>query len=300
MADAYVRILPDGQGKKLQTYENTVGSDSVHAEAVTIVGSDGEPILISGDKLRVSTTPYPYDIARGEVAGVSPLHKIGINAVVQNLIETVWQDGGVYVFPSSDMQMELVSTSANDDVAGTGIQKVTIYYLDDTYAAQTEEVELDGLNVVTTTATNILRVNALRASQVGTGLKAAGIISLRHLADTPVYASIRAGETQELSLIYTVPLGKTLYITDLMLSGGSVASGHASRFFLRSTYDTFSDSVVSWFTTIIDLIIQDAALHVPLASPMKIPATTDIMLNVVSDDAAANVTSEGTLRGWIE
>lgn len=44
MADAFIQVATDGTGKKMQTYENTVGASSVHAEAVTLVDTSGAPI----------------------------------------------------------------------------------------------------------------------------------------------------------------------------------------------------------------------------------------------------------------
>ena len=41
MATGFVQVSPDSTGKKLQTFNNTIGADSVHSEAVTWVGTDG-------------------------------------------------------------------------------------------------------------------------------------------------------------------------------------------------------------------------------------------------------------------
>ncbi len=44
MADSYIQVAPDGTGKLMQTYLNTIGSNPVHAEAVSLVDSSGNPI----------------------------------------------------------------------------------------------------------------------------------------------------------------------------------------------------------------------------------------------------------------
>lgn len=41
MADSYVRLSSDSTGKKVQSYANTVGSDTVQAQAVTIIDATG-------------------------------------------------------------------------------------------------------------------------------------------------------------------------------------------------------------------------------------------------------------------
>lgn len=41
MADDYIRMPTDGNGKALQTYRNTVSSTEVHSEAITLTSADG-------------------------------------------------------------------------------------------------------------------------------------------------------------------------------------------------------------------------------------------------------------------
>lgn len=44
MADGYIQVAADGAGKKMQTYNNNVGVNDVHAEAVVLVDSSSAPI----------------------------------------------------------------------------------------------------------------------------------------------------------------------------------------------------------------------------------------------------------------
>ncbi len=44
MADSYIQVAPDGTGKLMQTYLNTLGANAVHAEAVALVDTSGNPI----------------------------------------------------------------------------------------------------------------------------------------------------------------------------------------------------------------------------------------------------------------
>lgn len=41
MADSYVQLASDLSGKKVQSYQNTVGSDTVQAQAVAIIDATG-------------------------------------------------------------------------------------------------------------------------------------------------------------------------------------------------------------------------------------------------------------------
>lgn len=44
MADGYIQVAPDSTGKKLQTFDNTIGGNDVHAEAVALVDTSGAAI----------------------------------------------------------------------------------------------------------------------------------------------------------------------------------------------------------------------------------------------------------------
>lgn len=69
------------------------------------------------NKPRVSSMPYLYDIAEGNVTGHTPWSKIGYNPVVATSEEDVWSAGGLYVFPTSaTLQMEVISSLATADV----------------------------------------------------------------------------------------------------------------------------------------------------------------------------------------
>lgn len=66
------------------------------------------------NKPRVSAMPYLYDIAEGNVPDREPWSKIGYNADCGGSWEDLWQVGGSYVPPSAAMQLEAISTSAQD------------------------------------------------------------------------------------------------------------------------------------------------------------------------------------------
>lgn len=61
MADGFITVAPDSTGKSLQTFENTIGGEDVHAEAVVLVDQNGAaitelPVNASGHTIPVSGT----------------------------------------------------------------------------------------------------------------------------------------------------------------------------------------------------------------------------------------------------
>lgn len=47
MVDKFVRLPSDGAGKRIQTFENTVGGEVVHAEGVVNVDASGNPVVLA-------------------------------------------------------------------------------------------------------------------------------------------------------------------------------------------------------------------------------------------------------------
>jgi hypothetical protein len=107
----------------------------------------------------------------------------------------MWTPGGDFAFMPAAAGLEVLSSQAADDAGSTGVTAVKINYLTTGFVEKSEIVIMDGATVVPTTATDIYRVNSFRAYTVGTGLVAAGTITLRELDDAPTFSTIAAGQT---------------------------------------------------------------------------------------------------------
>lgn len=57
MSTGFVQVAADSTGKKLQTFENTISGEDVHAEGVVVVDAAGVPIV------RFSTTATTTQVA---------------------------------------------------------------------------------------------------------------------------------------------------------------------------------------------------------------------------------------------
>lgn len=138
--------------------------------------------------------------------------------------------------PNAGEQMEVLSTSASDTLAGTGAQKVMIHYIDAAGAEKEEEKNMNGVTPVPTTATNIRFVQEIHVTQAGTGLLAAGIIRIRSIATpTNIYTQIEANTNQSLNTARMVPAGKVLVIRTFNASAGAAAGGKSADIRLRAT-----------------------------------------------------------------
>lgn len=252
-------------------------------------------------KPRVSAMPYLYDIAEGNVTGHTPFAKLGYNGDVGATEEDLITQGGVYPWiAAGGAALEVVSASTDDDVAGTGVQKVRVSYLASDYSAASQVIDLDGTTPVPLTNTTVLRVNSMRATQVGTGGVAAGLITCRLIASPyTVYRQIALGFTRGRGATYTVPLGKHLFITSILVSSGHTTVGKLVRWIARAQVDDIDpDTRLPFFQPFFECLTQDSSVYREFEMPIHIPATADLKLSVTSNGAGAICIA--ALRGWLE
>ena len=168
--------------------------------------------------------PFELQVARGQVALHYPIELFGYSTAVGSTAlgpcwEGLTQSGGAYAYPSSAVQMTLVSTT-------TDTQNVLVMGLDANYNLLSETITLNGTTNVTT-VNSYLRINGL---YITNGINA-GTITCKN--NSVLYAQINIGIGQSQMSIYTVPKGYTFYL--------SYVQANASIGFTSSTYMTFAE-----------------------------------------------------------
>jgi len=155
------------------------------------------------------------EVAKGNVPGHAGRSIVGRNPAVGLSVEDVWDPGGVLVYATAGEQLELSSTDANDTSAGTGARTVKLFYQDNDYVRQEEIITLNGVSVVTTTATDIFRVEAMEVITAGTGAENAGQLNLTVVSAGATRGAMLVGENITKDGHYTVPAGKTTFFINL-------------------------------------------------------------------------------------
>ena len=270
--------------------------DYAQQVAILMIDEAGDAYAVKhiGNKLRVSSMPYLYDIAEGNVSGHEGWELFGYNGDIGTTEEDLWTAGAKYVWPLAEQQMEVVSTSGDDDgdPAGTGVQTVTIHYLDDDLIERSTTVTLDGTTAVDTAVSDIYRVQSLHTATVGTGGKAAGVISLRNTAGSVVYAQIAAGYTANRGGYYTVPAGKTLFLTTAVLAGFGTAAGVGG-------FGSIYDSTPAKWREIGRLPVfanGGTAYAASFNPPLEVPAGYTVRIT----SGIASCWAYLTIHGWVE
>lgn len=220
-------------------------------------------------------------------------------ASLNNANASLW-DGPTakYVFPTAAMQMEVVSSSAADAAAGTGVQVIHIHYLDRNYTEQVTEVTLNGVTPVNTTPTDILRVNSFHATRLGTGLEAAGNISIRAVGGAVTYGYLNAGHTRARHPVFTVPKGKTAYVTKWKVTSASAAAAIVDVELETTAHDgvLYPGVMLMQDMAVGQYLIEDIEIPVPIV----VPATADMTITAISAGAADNATVAANVFGWYE
>jgi len=181
----------------------------------------GEPII------RTSGGSYDYtiNISAGAVDGVSYVEKFGRNDTMSANVETIWDGSNVYTYLTSASSVYITSSDGNDTPAGTGARTVEVQGLDENYALATETINVDD----SASSTTFIRVFRALVKTTGSGGQAAGVISIRSAASGggTLLAQIQKVGTgggaslgQTFMAIYTVPAGKTAYLTQWTVGAG--------------------------------------------------------------------------------
>jgi hypothetical protein len=87
---------------------------------------NGIPLKLADNKIRVSSMPYTYDIAEGNVTGHSFEYKFGSNPAVGTGEESVWSEDGLYNWAGVDAAPGVVKISSSDVDDGGTLQVETI------------------------------------------------------------------------------------------------------------------------------------------------------------------------------
>jgi hypothetical protein len=193
---------------------------------------------------------------------------------------------------------KVYSVPGTATVRGPGANTVTVYYLDDGFAEKSATVTLLGATAVNI-ATDMFRIQNVRIATAGTSAYAVGAITIASAGVT--YGYISATKTRARQCIWTVPFGKTLYITQNSYSSGKQAAAAYTRFTLRANYDEKSDLVLTGglFMPFKEVITANTAFERDFDPPLRFPATTDIRVAVASS-GADTVDCTCSLNGWLE
>jgi hypothetical protein len=165
-------------------------------------------------------------LAANAVTNVSLVQPYADNATVGTSFETITNTNADQVLPViAGADIDLVSGSAADDDGSTGATAVRVTYLDDNFNQYTQDVTMNGTTEVEMTEQNISFIQKAEVISSGTGLAAAGAITIADVTGGGVHAVIDAGSKESGNCTWKVPAGHTGYVHGFWYDVDAVAAG---------------------------------------------------------------------------
>jgi len=164
-----------------------------------------------GDTMTTGLTVHSLDVPAGNIVGQASVNKFGraSNIAAGDTIE-IWDGNVDYTWPTT-ASIDTIAAAAHS--SATGGMEVEIQGVDASFTQQTQTATLDITNSAAeiTLGTPLLRVFRMkvldsRVTDQDINIGPSGFATIQ--------AVITAGNNQTLMAIYTVPAGKTAYITN--------------------------------------------------------------------------------------
>lgn len=219
------------------------------------------------------------NIAADRAVNHFSVHKFGFNPEVQNIEETIWQLGGIYVYPTSPVAMTVTSASGATD---SGVQ-IKIEGLDENWDLASEVVTLNASGTATTTTT-FIRIN--RTFTVG-ATAAAGQVTVSNGGIN--YAAQTAADQQTLQCVYSIPRGFAgfLFQNDISIFTENTTKYGETRLMARefgSVFRTQDKHTVGNHMGPIEYTI-----------PKRYPPKTDLEVRAIASSSNADLTCAASL-----
>ncbi len=191
----------------------------------------------NNNSLSVSNTnDFAIDISRGLVSGYKAVSVIGRNSDIdttgsRSFPADIWpapNDITTYPFPSSAVNLEVLSSSNSDIISGIGAQTILVSGLDNTFSEYStdEVVFLNGTTPVALTR-QYLRINRFVALTAGSSQSNIGNLILRMNGGGDILGYIPASLGVNQTSIYSVPVNNSIQVQKIILALNRTTSGWA-------------------------------------------------------------------------
>jgi hypothetical protein len=233
----------------------------------------------------LGTKDFFFEVAKGNVPGHTHVLIRGHNpsqTAASGFVDIA--EMGDLTYLSSAETMEVASDDANDTSAGTGLRTLLLSGVDGTGAAISETITLNGVTNVTSSL-SYLRVNSMIGLTAGgTGWNEGMVTATATTAGT-IQDEMDTTESISQGSHYTVPLGKTFYLTQVELNSAKISGGSAPEIEFKG-YARPGGAGAAWlqlFDKKLDTGVSDELDVVISHHPGVLIARTDVRMRADTD-----------------
>jgi hypothetical protein len=233
----------------------------------------------------VGAKEFFFEVAKGNVPGHAHVLIRGhtpTQTAASGFVDVA--EHGNLAYLSSAETMEVASTSAADTSAGTGLRTLLLQGVDGSGAEISEVVVLNGTTNVTSSL-SYLRVNTMVGLTAGSSGWNEGSVTATATTAGTIQSEMDATESLSQSSHYTVPLGKTFYLTQVELNSAKLSGGSAPEIEFKG-YARPGGAGAAWlqlFDKKLDTGVSDELDVVISHHPGVLIARTDVRMRADTD-----------------
>ena len=288
------------------TFTNTSSTTQSYMRLQMICGAQGDlntpldsTMSQDFDALAVRPTDFHSEVALGRRQGASTWNKFGYNTDVDSASgdEIIASWGGTFQFLTSGETIDIVSSSTDDDgsPAGTGVNSIVVYGVDENWDTQTVVYTMNGTTTVTS-AESWIGINRVAVYLSGSGMTNAGTIDITATTSGYNMAQMPLGGGVTQQLIYYVPqnhqfLAEWLHFDALKISGGS---GNPEVTFKGQVYSAVNNTIQEVYRGHLDV---QSANNLPVHPPVPFPIGEKSILYFTADTDKDNTSVTGRFSG---
>jgi hypothetical protein len=288
------------------TFSNTSSTDQTYLRLQTILGDQSElnapldsTLAQDFDSTSVRPSDYHSEVALNRRQGASLWNKFGYNSDVDvaSSPEIIASWGGTYQFITVGETIDIVSSSSADDgdPAGTGVNSIVVYGVDENWDLQTEVVTMNGTTTVTTSSSWI-GINRIAVFLSGSGRTNAGTITVTATSSGYTMAEMPAGGGVSQQMIFFVPqnhvfLAEWVHFSSRKLSGGG---GSPELTFKGMAYSAVNNTIQEVYRGEIDVANEN---NLDINPPLPFPIGEKSILYFTATTDRDNTSVTGRFSG---
>lgn len=259
-------------------------------------GTVADVIISNSNRLRTVSQPYEYALAEGDLSGHYSLLKFGTRTSVAAATPSLIWEGPTALYPymSTAQQLQIASSAATDIAGGTGIRTLIIQGLDASYNEVSETITMNGTTQVTT-VNSYIRIFRAYGETCGTSYTNDGTITIYDNAGTTVQGIINPGDGQTLMTMWTVPAGKTAFLSRGSVSTNSNKGARVSLFIRKID----SGTLYPWRIQYRGYLFSGGEA-IDIKTPIALPEKTDIEIRINTPASAGTTSCGATFELWYE